>query len=336
MAANSPLDKNASMRRRLGDAEKVLLYIPPQAQGSQSLSGHESYAMPSPQPPPKMSDGGNGRPSYVYKRISRNESLCSTKGTSVSHLKKILDDPFETNMTKQQLARELIKYDTDEDGWVSTGEMLTAIVEVVDRLKLNVRDLDKIAMTRGTIGRKVAAKLHEKDKDGDGAIDADELVDAMEELVRDEESSKFWFRFSMVSCLLTLITIVVIVGLTVALQVSLKDTKVDINSLTLTAYRGSGQNQALRVASSDFAISPSGDIVPRGSNSSSLVNVATKLSTVTDCPISFDSEYLRHLEVIELDVTADQTLYLKPSAFIIGSGQVTFFTQLGNITFADK
>lgn len=269
----------------------------------------------------------------MYKR---NDSLCSTQGTKVTHLRKIVEDPEEVNITKKQLARELLKYDVDGDGWVSTGEMLEAIIDVVDRLTMNVTDLDRIAQNRGEIGKKVARKLREKDKDGDGAINADELVDAMEELVREEESGKFWFRFSMVSCLLTLITIVVIVGLTVALQISLKDTKVDSSSNTLTAYRGSGQSAAVRVASSDFSVSPSGDFVPRGSNSSSLVNVATKLSTATDCPTSFDAEYLRHIQVIEFDLNADETLYLKPAGFIIGSNAVTFFTQLGNIIFSNK
>ena len=309
------------------DSENVLLYIPPRP---------PSYPSPPPKAPsPKISESGyySERPSTVPV-LKKNMSLCSTQGTKVSHLRRILEDPDETNLTKKQLALELVKYDTDGDGWVSTGEMLEAIVEVVDRLKMNVSDLDRIAENRGAIGKKVARKLHEKDKDGDGAIDADELVDAMEELVKEEESGKFWFRFSMVSCLLTIITIVVIVGLSVALQVALKDTKVDATSNTLTAYRGSGQNQALRVASSDFSVSSSGDFVPR--NSSGLVNVATKLSTVTDCPTSFDSEYLRHIEVIELGLDSDQTLYLKPSGFILGSNQVTFFTQLGNVTFSNK
>lgn len=288
-------------------------------------------ARPSYSSAPRRTTPGN-RPSF----LKRNDTICSTQGTKVSHLRKIIDDPNEQNMTKKQLARELVKYDVDEDGWVSTGEMLEAIIEVVDKLKMSLTDLDRIASNRGTIGKKVAQKLKEKDRDGDGEINADELVDAMEELCRDEESSKFWFRFSMFSSLLTLFTIIIIVGLSVALQISLKDTKVDSSSATLTGYRGAAAGQPIRVASSDFALSSTGDLVSRNNSSSQLVNVASKLTTHSDCPNLLSADYLRDVRTIELDLSQDQTLFLTSQGLIIGDDHVTFFTHLGNITFQNN
>lgn len=64
------------------------------------------------------------------------------------------------------------------------------------------------------------------DRDQNGYIDADDLVDCMVDLAENQQQRRLWFAFALTSMLTTLLTIVVIVGLSVFIQERFKDTQV--------------------------------------------------------------------------------------------------------------
>jgi hypothetical protein len=199
---------------------------------------------------------------------------------------------------------------------------------------MDVTDLQRVAgMHHYT--KQLAEKLQSLDVDKDGTINSEELVKGIVELIDSEKEKKMWRWFALAAGLLCFMTVAVIIGLSIALNEAYKDSKVDSSSSpVLMGYRGSARNVPVQTASVEFAVT-NGDLVSRAGGTT--VQVATKLSSTTECFVYMDLEYLKTIQLVEflVDATQNTTLYLKPLGFLLNTKSITFFTDQGNLTFGD-
>lgn len=115
--------------------------------------------------------------------------------------------------------------------------------------------LSKSIIERGTAnridGNKYAEKLRALDKNGDGELDLEEVVDAMEQMIKSEKQNRMlkWFLAAMtVFCLLT---IAATVGLTYAVVSLSKDTKVGSDNALVNKNTGETLKTGANIQSLD-------------------------------------------------------------------------------------
>ena len=109
------------------------------------------------------------------------------EGTKVAALQIIYEDPKSTPEARS-LAKKLIDADVDRSGIVSTVEMFDCLCGVVNEVRMNVSDLQRLAGQRSDkYSDIIAKKLSELDGDGDGGIDSNELVNGIVELIDAEK-----------------------------------------------------------------------------------------------------------------------------------------------------
>jgi hypothetical protein len=213
--------------------------------------------------------------------------------------------------------------------------LLAFCSQVLHEVKMDVTDLQRVA-GKHHYTKQLAEKLQSLDVDKDGTINSEELVKGIVELIDSEKEKKMWRWFALAAGLLCFMTVAVIIGLSVALNEAYKDSKVDSSSSSpvLMGYKGSARNVPIQTASVEFSVS-NGDLVSRAGGTT--VQVATKLSSTTECFVNMDLEYLKTIQLVEFLVDAAQntTLYLKPLGFLLNTKSITFFTEQGTLTFGD-
>ena len=123
-AVNNPIFGSAELESKSVSKLTPMAPMPSSPALSQELLTDEVHVQRIPSPPsPLLSSAPPPRRKTDDGALA--PLICTRdKGTKISYLLKILEDSSETNVNKKQLAKELVKYDMDGDGWISTNEMM--------------------------------------------------------------------------------------------------------------------------------------------------------------------------------------------------------------------
>jgi len=197
-----------------------------------------------------------------------------------------------------------------------------------------VNDLKQAAKFKaeeeGGVAATFAVRLENLDKNGDGMVDANELINCMEQLVQEEKLRKQFLFIALACALTTVITVAVILGLSIVIGERLKDTTFNGGSSVMVVK---GSTDPVQVANNEMTV-VNGSLIGRAGNGTSApISVSTKLTKAEACPISMSNTELVHMSLFSLPLPNGNDFFVKVDGFVRSYTPpgLTLFTPVGEI-----